>query len=375
LEQAVAKVNIVGGAQEAARREAIEEARSGADGRVLRLERLDESRVDWEELDSYADRNVFQMREWLDFIRKTQQAEPVIAAVRREGETLGFFTGLVVQRYGIRILGSPLRGWTTAYLGFNLRQGVARRDAVEALPQFAFRTLGCVHLELRDRQLTVDDVAGLGFDWGPRWMTTLEVSLREPEEEIIARVTSACRRCIRKAEKVGVTVEEANDVEFADDYYAQLRDVFAKQSLVPTYDRARVVELIRHLLPTGRLLLLRARDADGRCIATGLFPAMNGRMYFWGGASWRSDQILRPNEALMWHAMRHWKARGVEVCDLGGGAEYKRKWGPVEVTVPFFRMSRFRAIAAARDLMKRGIRVRQATLGRLAIAGFGSRGS
>lgn len=371
----MAKVTFVGAAQEAARREANDEARSRPGGPALHLERLDESSVDWDELDAYTDRNVFQTREWLEFVRKTQQAEPVIAAVRREGETLGFFTGLVVRRYGIRILGSPLRGWTTAYLGFNLREGVARRDAVEALPPFAFRTLGCMHLELRDRQLTVDDVAGLGFDWGPRWMTILEVSLREPEEEIFARVTSACRRCIRKAEKVGVTVEEANDVEFADDYYAQLRDVFAKQSLVPTYDRARVVELIRHLLPTGRLLLLRARDSDGRCIATGLFPAMNGRMYFWGGASWRSDQILRPNEAMMWHAMRHWKARGVEVCDLGGGAEYKRKWGPVEVTVPFFRISRFRAIAAARDLMKRGIRVRQATLGRLATAGLGSRGS
>jgi CelD/BcsL family acetyltransferase involved in cellulose biosynthesis len=365
----------VGAGQEAARREAIEEARSGADGRVLRLERLDESRLDWEELDSYADRNVFQTREWLDFIRKTQQAEPVIAAVRRGGETLGFFTGLVVRRYGIRILGSPFRGWTTAYLGFNLRQGVARRDAAEALPPFAFRTLGCVHLELRDRQLNIDDVAGLGFDWGPSWTTILEVSLRQPEEEIFARITSACRRCIRKAEKVGVTIEEANDLEFADDYYAQLRDVFAKQSLVPTYDRARVAELIRNLLPTGRLLLLRARDLNGRCIATGLFPAMNGRMYFWGGASWRSDQILRPNEALMWYAMRYWKSRGIEFCDLGGGAEYKRKWGPAEVTVPFFRMSRSRAIAAARDLMKRGITVRQAALGRLATTGLGLRGS
>jgi Acetyltransferase (GNAT) domain len=365
----------VGAGQEAARREAIDEARSRPGGPALRLERLEQSRVDWEELDSYADRNVFQTREWLDFIRKTQQAEPVIAAVRREGEALGFFTGLVIRRYGIRILGSPFRGWTTAYLGFNLRQGVARRDAVEALPPFAFRTLGCVHLELRDRQLTIDDVAGLGFDWSPRWKTTFEVSLREPEEEIFARMTSACRRCIRKAENLGVTIEEANDLEFADDYYAQLRDVFAKQSLVPTYDRVRVAELIRHLLPTGRLLLLRARDANGRCIATGLFPAMNGRMYFWGGASWRSHQVLRPNEALMWHAMKYWKSRGVEICDLGGGAEYKRKWGPVEVTVPFFRISRSRAIAGARDLMKRGIRVRQAALGRLATTGLGLRGS
>jgi hypothetical protein len=364
LEQAVAKVNTVGGAQEAARREAIEEARSGADGRVLRLERLDESRVDWEELETYADRNVFQTREWLAFIAESQQAESVIAAVRQEGETVGFFTGLVIRRYGLRILGSPFRGWTTSYLGFNLRDGVERRAAVEALLPFAFRSLRCIHLELRDRELTVDDVDGLGFDYSPK--TIFEVDLRQSEDDVFARMTSACRRCIRKAEKVGVTIEEADDLAFADDYFAQLRDVFAKQSLVPSYDKRRVTELIQHIHPTGRLLLLRARDTDGRCIATAIFPAMNGRAYFWGGASWRSHQILRPNEALMWHAMRYWKSRGAEWCDLAGGAEYKRKYGGVEIMVPFFRISRSRAVSAGRRLAKSGFRMRQATLGRLA---------
>jgi CelD/BcsL family acetyltransferase involved in cellulose biosynthesis len=336
----------------------------------MELEQLDQARVDWEELDAYADRNVFQTREWLAFIEKTQQAQPVIAAVRQEGTTVGVFTGLVIRRYGIRILGSPFRGWTTGYLGFNLRDGAPRRAAVEALLPFAFRSLRCMHLELRDRDLSLEDVHGLGFDYSAK--TIFEVDLRQPEEDIFAGMTSACRRCIRKAEKVGVTIEESEDPEFADDYYAQLRDVFAKQSLVPTYDKSRVTELMRHLLPTGRLLLLRARDADGRCIATGIFPAMNGRMYFWGGASWRHHQILRPNEALMWHAMRYWKSRGIEFCDLGGGAEYKRKWGPAQVTVPFFRISRFRAIAAARAFAKQGVDLRQATLGRLAKARSGS---
>ena len=45
---------------------------------------------------------------------------------------------------------------------------------------------------------------------------------------------SACRRCIRKAEKSGVTVEEAHDLAFADDNDEQLKDVFAKQGKLPT---------------------------------------------------------------------------------------------------------------------------------------------
>ena len=349
------------------------EAQEAAHGQLLRLQRLDESSVDWDELDTYADRNVFQTREWLSFVEKTQRAEPVIAEVTQAGETLGFFTGLVVRRYGIRILGSPLPGWTTGYLGFNLRPGVSRRAAVAALPHFAFRTLRCLHIDLRDRSLSFDDMDGLG--WESSAETIWEVDLRRPEDEIFGGMTSACRRCIRKAEKVGVTIEEADDPEFADDYYAQLRDVFAKQALVPTYNKARVVELIRHVLPTGRLLLLRARDGDGLCIATGIFPALNGRAYFFGGASWRSHQILRPNEALMWHAMRHWKARGVEWFDLGGGAEYKRKYGIREVTVPLFWTSRNRALSSARNAAKKAIKVRQVGRGRMTAVRFGSRES
>jgi hypothetical protein len=357
----------------------VEEARSAVHEAALEIRQLDPSRVDWEELDSYADRNVFQTREWLSFLEKTQGAKPVIAALSRDGQGVGFFTGLLVRRYGVRILGSPLRGWTTTYLGFNLADGVSRRGAVEALVPFAFRSLGCLHVELRDRDLKLDDVQRLGLDYSlgvdHSGKTVFEVDLRPPDDELFAGFTSACRRCIRKAEKVGVTIEEADDLGFADDYYAQLRDVFAKQSLVPSYDQARVTELIREVHPSGHLLLLRARDPEGRCIATGIFPAMNRSMYFWGGASWRSHQILRPNEALMWYAMQYWKSRGIETFDLGGRAEYKRKWGPVEVSVPLFRISRFRAISAARVLMKKGFQARQAALGRLTRSSSESRGS
>jgi GNAT acetyltransferase-like protein len=92
---------------------------------------------------------------------------------------------------------------------------------------------------------------------------------------------------------------------------------------------------------------------------------MNKTMYFWGGASWRRHQILRPNEALMWSALKFWRQRGIESFDLGGGAEYKGKYGTVDVLVPFFRISRFGAISHARNLAKKGFRPRQAALGRL----------
>ena len=79
------------------------------------------------------------------------------------GRTVGWFTGMVQRRFGMRLLGSPFPGWSTSYLGFNLKPGVDRRAAFEALPQFAFSDLRCAHLEVRCRNVGVHELDGLGF--------------------------------------------------------------------------------------------------------------------------------------------------------------------------------------------------------------------
>lgn len=292
-------------------------------------------------LERYPDREIAQTPAWLDFVQDTQNAEPVHAElVDDHGQTLGYFTGLIIRKLGLRILGSPFPGWTTGYTGFNLNPGVPRRLAMEALPRFAFQTLRCHHLEFMDRDATPTDADGLAFEYHP--YTSFEIDLSLSEDDLFARMSSACRRAVRKARKSGVVIEQATDPAFADEYYDQLEDVFAKQGVFPTYPRSRVHALINHLLPTGNLLLLRARDPSGNSIASGIFPAYNRAMHFWGGASWREHQILRPNELLMWTAMLHWKARGIQRFDLVGGGEYKRKYGPTEFAVPWFRQSRYR---------------------------------
>jgi hypothetical protein len=248
-------------------------------------------------------------------------------------------------------------------MGFNLSDGVSRRDAAAALVPFAFRTLGCAHVELKDRRLEDDDdLHGLGFASEPT--LTFEVDLSDDETAIFGRMSSACRRAVRRGEKVGVTVEQATGADFADEYHAQLVEVFARQSLVPTYDVERVRALIDCLEPTGHLLLARARSPEGLPVATGIFPAFNGTAYFWGGASVREHQVLRPNEAIFWYAMRYWRARGMTVLDLGGGGEYKRKYGPRELRVPFFRRSRFPGLSVLREVARRAVEQRHALLGR-----------
>ena len=97
---------------------------------MLQFHRVPFDQVDWDLLDSYADRVVMQRRGWLEFVQAITGGEIVIAQIEKDGQTAGFYSGILFRRCGVPILGSPFRGWTTAYMGFNLHPDVSRSDAV-----------------------------------------------------------------------------------------------------------------------------------------------------------------------------------------------------------------------------------------------------
>jgi CelD/BcsL family acetyltransferase involved in cellulose biosynthesis len=331
----------------------------------FRLLALDD--VDWDQADQYSDRVVFQTREWLEYLAETQDGTPAVAEISTAGAVVGIFSGVIIKRFGVRILGSSFPGWTTPYIGFNLASGVERRHLLAPLRRWAFKELGCLHLEVSDRAFLPGDGVSQGFENRP--YESYQTDLTRSEEELFAAMEGACRRCIRKAARSGVVIEEATDLQFADEYYAQLVEVFAKQGLTPTYSQQRVRALVRHVGPTGRLLMLRALSPDGNCIATGLYAGMNDTAFFWGNASWRAGQQWRPNEALHWHAMRYWKARGVAIFDWGGGGTYKEKYGVQPRRVPWFISSRYPAVTAARNWAQRQYYRGHALLGKLRTRG------
>ncbi len=256
----------------------------------MKCEIIDFEKADWKLLDSFADRTVFQTREWVRFLAETQNATPVLAELSEAGRVVGYFTGLTFTRLGVKVLGSSFPGWTTPYIGFNLVPGASRADALAALEQAVWNDLKCLHMEVSDPYFRVEDGESLGFQTS--YYVSYRTDLTKSEDELFQGMESACRRCVRKAEKSGVTIEEAHDSAFADEYYEQLKDVFAKQGLVPTYDVERVRALVRHTEPGGNVLLLRARDPEGKCIATGIFPGFNKIVEFWGNASFRAAKAL-----------------------------------------------------------------------------------
>ena len=329
------------------------------------LERVPYDTSAWEAtIDGHPDLEVFHGSAWLDYLTASQDAEPVIAVVRADGQPVGHFVGAIVKRFGVRILGSPLRGWGTQYMGFLLDEGFDRRPAAMALPRFAFDELGCLHVELADRHLTADLMTGSGYE--VEIGKTFVVDLARSEDEILAGMRRKTRQYLRGAVREGVRPEIATGLDFADDFYEQLVEVFAHQRLVPTYGVERVRQLITALQPTGQLLLVRVRDPGGRCVSSGLSVGRGRTAVFWGGAFFRADSDLHPNEVMWWEAMRHWRSLGALRVDMGGAGDYKAKYGGVETPYYRFHRSRFGVMRYGRLAVRRIFRARQVLAGRRA---------
>ena len=324
----------------------------------MRFEQVPLANVPWAELDSFADRTVHQTKAWLAFLAETQGAQPIVLQIFNAGEAVGWFTGATVQRFGLRILGSPMRGWTTAHMGFNLVDDALIDSAVTGLAQYATSDLTCAHLEVLDQRCT-RGVVPPGFKSTP--LNGLVVDLQTDDEQLLLGMTKNGRRDMRKSLRSGVVVSEvdSNDSQFVQEYYSQVSLAFARRGLAPTYPQSRVESMVRHLYPTGNLILLRASLPTGETAATGIFAGIPG-----GGASFTfqaSDPDFYqwlPNEALVWQALRAWRERGALSFDFGGReigspTDFKRKFGGTDLTTDWLRYSKYPLLESGRSLASR----------------------
>lgn len=336
------------------------------------LQRLPYDPAAWEAtIAGHPDLEVYHGSAWLEYLAVSQGAKPVTAVVLADGRPVGHFVGAIVRRYGIQSLGSPLRGWNTESMGFLLDEGFDRRAAAEALVPFAFRELKCLHLELADRHLTAEQMAGSAYAIEKR--ATFLIDLRPPEAEILARLPPKTRQHVRKAIRMGVRAEIATDGSFADDYLRLLTQVFGRQGLVPTYGVDRVRALIDALQPTGQLLLLYIRSADGEILATGISLGRNSLAVAWGMGWSRRHAALYPIDFLWWERIRYWRMRGMTAFDMGGRGDYKARYGGVETPTFIFYRSRYPMLRYGRSAVRLLFRARQVLAGRRAhdVAGHG----
>lgn len=294
----------------------------------IEVERVDRDR--WDALvRELPERTVFHLSPWLDALARVQQREVARIAAIADGVVVALWPCLVGRKGRLLVLGSPLPGSATPYLGPLFRAGSDAPEALDALlAHEPLRGAAYVACRVMEREPPVD-LSAHGFGVSRRFSTSW-IDLDRPEPEIWGDFKSECRTRIRRAEKLGIEVRVEEDESFVDDFWRMTRETFARSGSSPTHTKRFVEEIWRALHPAGQLLVLSA-FRDGRRIAALVLPHDDRTLYYWAGVAGDADRAVPAANLLQWRAIAEARRRGIRGYDMisseGGTGRFKRTFG------------------------------------------------
>jgi Acetyltransferase (GNAT) domain len=180
------------------------------------------------------------------------------------------------------------------------------------------------------------------------------IDLTVGEARLFDNLEASVRRGIRKATASPLRIEHSATLETMREYYALHCRTRRRQGVPP--QPWRFFEAIaRHALAAGHGAVISAR-LDGRMVAGAVFLHHGVEAIYKFGASDSAFQEHRPNNLIMWEAIRHYAARGCRALHLGrtslaneGLRRFKLGFGAREERLEYFRYDysagRFVAVA------------------------------
>lgn len=320
---------------------------------MYQVERCDINILNSEEVKAKM-HTVFTTYPWISFLMNNQNAEPVVLRLSAEGEICAYFVGLLVRKFGVRILGSPLEGWFTPDMGFISVREFNIVEALFSVKNYAFKVLKCWYVQIHDKKITNSILDARITSY---YSKELYLDISNSEDEIYDNFRKEAKKNIRQFNNRGATVFRSElTTEFSKTFYSQLEDVFAKQNLKPPYDEKKIRDIITAFLnDSDKILLLQVFDPDGRCIASSVSLGYGEWCYSLATASYRDGQRFMPNEKMRWEIIKYWKQHGLNHFDFVGFREYKLKFSPDIVKVPIIVFERIPGMLFAKNCLKKAI--------------------
>jgi hypothetical protein len=278
---------------------------------------------------------VFHTLAWLRSLQEAHGLELTLLQARKSNDCVAVWPCLSVWKGPIRVVGSPLPGWSTVYLGPLVAPGVEPIGVLSALLNHPpLSHAGFMYSKILDEDRPID-MSALGFDRLHRFHTYI-VPLVHSEEELWSRLAKRCRKAIRKAQNIGLTVRREADTHFLDDFWRMSIEIFARSNLKPVYTRKLVERVVDNLGRDGRLLVMSV-FYEGRRVSTQILPYDDHTVYGWAAASFADYRPLSTSNILDWETILEARRMGLRAYDMvsvyGGPGVYKRSFGPEEHAV------------------------------------------
>ena len=314
---------------------------------MMEVVRFRERPADWDvRIRDMDGKTLFHESCWHEHLRAVRpEASMMYCAIMDGAKPVGYFCALSLRKLLLPVVGSPLPGTGTNYMGPVLEPGVDQAAVVHALLSFLRRSL-TAHVELTSTFLEESTMTNERFSVHRH--VTHVVPLGSDEASAWKSLKGTARNRINKAIQGGLVAEVVTDPAIADQFFEQFIEVYAKQGMVVPFGADRPRSLFAALMPAGRLLPIRVRNGDD-VIAAGLFPFDERCVYFWGAASWLRAQALCPNELLHWTVIREAIARRVPEYNMcGGTSQFKDKFGGSDIRYIHYTRSFLPLLSQAR---------------------------
>jgi hypothetical protein len=164
------------------------------------------------------------------------------------------------------------------------------------------------------------------------------------ENEILSGFRESTRRNIKKAKNKGVVVEICHGPEAVKEFF-KLNCMTRRKHGLPSQP-FRFFERIYDQIISRELGFVVLASYHGRKVAGAVFFQFGDRGIFKYGASDMNFQNLRPNNLVMWEAIRWFCNNGYKSLCLGrtalankGLQQFKRGWGAKEHSIRYFKYS------------------------------------
>ena len=198
------------------------------------------------------------------------------------------------------------------------------------------RRAGWKYLELRGGARFLSDQPA----YSHYLVHTLELS--SDEAEVRKLFKSNALRNIRKAEREGVSASMENSPEAMAAFY-KLHCGTRRYHGLPPQPWSFFENIFKYVIAAGKGFVFLAVHA-GKTVAAVVCATFRRQVLYKFGASDRGSQHLRPNNLVMWEAVR-WACRsGMNSFHFGrtepeneGLRQFKRSWGTAEAGIQYFK--------------------------------------
>jgi len=169
-----------------------------------------------------------------------------------------------------------------------------------------------------------------------------DLNLGLTEAELFASLRDNNRRNINKALKDGLSVEVEQSLGSVNSFY-RLNCMTRKRHGLPPQPYAFFKNIFAHVISKGNGIVVSAHHSEKPIAASVFFHFGTSALYKYG-ASDMTYQNLRPNNLIMWEAIKWYRNRAFKTLSLGrteidnpGLLQYKRTWGAKETMIKYVR--------------------------------------